>query len=95
MINVAGTPEYAVALGGETANGTVGSDDDETAPLPHDPRNTVQQTDNSNAAACANGRCIFTGIPFSVLNQHSNNIAKVLATIDDSIKMLSQNHFLS
>jgi len=77
---VEGVIERGVPAAGSGAGGAP------TAPLPQELKNTVQQTDNSNAATCANGRCIFTGIPLSGLNQHSNNNAKVLATIESLSK---------
>ena len=70
---------------GETANAVPadgsGGGGALTAPLPHEPRNTEQQADNSRAAPCWNILFIFTKTPFPVLRHHGNNSAKVLASV--------------
>ena len=81
MANVAGTPEYAVALDGDIANVKVGSDADETAPLPHELSSTAKPAASRRVAPRPMILFIFTKTPSPVLRQHRNNIGKVLASI--------------
>ena len=90
MAKVAGTPEYAVTLAGDTASTIVGSDEDETAPLPHELTNTATQVASSRVVPRQIILFIFTKTPFLMLRHHSNNTAKVLVTIGILPKCTSQ-----
>ena len=84
---VDGETAYAVPADGSGGGGAL------TAPLPHEPRNTEQQADNSRAAPCWNILFIFTKTPFPVLRHHCNSIAKVLASVRILSKCLRSKHY--
>ena len=81
IVSVKGTPEYAVALDGDSVNVIAGSLEDETAPLPQELSASAKHVARRKIAPRPIILLIFTKTPYPVLRHHSNKMAKVLASI--------------